>query len=318
MADAPDILTSAAPATSSGAAARPKRISRPRFVALILFVVLVCAAALSGPLLSAPQRQRIADGWSWQANYVGQSAVPDANTGTFGESAPSIYRRTMTASGAGSVAGSVKVVDDYVIVDPATRETVWRYTIYPSVEAKTGKRAEPEYRDHYYVFPRNVERKTYTLRQSYLKGVPMRFVAEDTIEGLPVYVFEHAGRGEYTESYAGSAEYPGIAVEPGQEIKCADDQFFLRMWVEPVTGETVKIDEGCESGDYIYEVATGRQIAPVLLWSGQTEGTDVVTRIEKIRSDRFRMFVADYLPLGLAVLAVLLGVVLLINRRTQA
>ncbi len=312
---APNARASGAPATSETARPKPWWLS----VAPVLFVLLVCAAVLSGPLVSAPLLRRIPDGWSWKANYVGRSAVPDPDNPTqFGDSIPGIYHRSMSVDGPGSVEGSLKIVDDYVIQDPLTRKTIWRYTVFPSVDPETGKRAEPDYRGQYFVFPRNVERKTYSLRQNYIKGVPMAFIGEDAIEGIPVYVFEYAGRGEYTESYAGSADYPGTAVAPGQEIKCADDQFYLRMWVEPLTGEVMKMNEGCESGDYIYDIATGQQLAPVLIWAGQTEGSDVMARVSRVRDERLRILIADYLPLGLAMLSIAVGVAILINRRYRA
>jgi hypothetical protein len=322
MAETSEFLTSAAPcarASDSSAASRTAEpTSRWGYVALVLFLLIVCAAVLAEPLISAPLLRRIPDGWSWHVYYVGRSAVPDPNTGKFGELIPGTYQRTMAIDGPGAVPGSIKIVDDYVIQDPLTRKTIWRYTVYPSVDPATGMRAEPDYRGQYFVFPRNVQRTTYVLRQNYLKGVPMAFVEEDAIEGVPVYVFQYRGRGEYTESYAGSADYPGTPVAAGQEIKCADDQFYLRLWVEPLTGEVVKMNEGCESGDYVYDVATGKQLAPVLVWAGQTEGSGVLARVNQVRDERLRILLANYLPIGLALLAIALGAAILIERRFRA
>ena len=47
------------------------------------------------------------------------------------------------------------------------------------------------------------------------------------------------------------------------------------VWVEPVTGEIMKVRESCSSGDYLYDKNSGRAIEPVLIWSGDTVGQNV-------------------------------------------
>src|SRR5581483_1140662 len=153
MAETSEFLTSTTPcarASDNSAASRTAKPTSPwDYVALVLFLLVACAAVLAGPLISTPLLRRIPDGWSWHAYYVGRSAVPDPNTGTFGELSPGTYERSMVIDGPGTVPGSIKIVDDYVIQDPLARKTIWRYTVYPSVDPATGMRAEPDYRGQY-------------------------------------------------------------------------------------------------------------------------------------------------------------------------
>lgn len=106
------------------------------------------------------------------------------------------------------------------------------------VDPQTGAHLQKEYLGDYYIFPRFVEKKTYKFRNNYVKGVPLEFKREEEVAGVQTYLFAYQGYGEYTESYAGTDEYPGIKIPPGQEIRCDDDQFSFKAWVEPVTGES--------------------------------------------------------------------------------
>jgi hypothetical protein len=132
-----------------------------------------------------------------------------------------------------------------------------------------------------------------------------------------VFLFTYRGRGEYTESYSGTAEYEGTKVPPGHEIKCADDQFEFFLWAEPITGETVKIKESCHSGDYVYEVATGRAVEPVLRWAAETAGIDVVRRAEAIRDRIIEVRLARYMPLALAGLGLLCAAFTVLRFRSR-
>ena len=301
----------------TGAGVQTGRFTR-RLLLGLAFVSAIAAAA-SGSLIVDPLLERIPEGWSWEANYVGPSAPLDAATGKFPDEPPILqYRRELRIEGPGPTAGTVRMIDDFAIQDPLTGKPDWRYTVHPVVERATGLHADPAYRDQYFVFPRNVEQKTYNIRWNYVEGLPMRFVKQDRIEDVPVYLFEYVGRGEYTESYAGTRDYVGVKVAPGQEIKCADDQFYLRMWVEPLSGQILKVDEGCEAGDYIFDIATGRRLAPVLLWSGKMEGSDVLARADGVRVLRLWIMAANHLQIGLALLAVIFAIAGLAYGRTRS
>jgi len=261
-------------------------------------LVLLGLAALWRFGLSSHWTARITPGWQWEANYVGIETSPDPTTGKFPEKdGTGAYKRTMVIVPKTTRSSAVLLEDHYVVVDPATDKTLWEVTFRAPVDPETGAHLEEKYHQDYFVFPRGVEKKSYNLRFAYLKGIPLSFQKEEEIEGIATYLFAYKGRGEYTESYAGTLDYPGIRVEPGQEIKCADDQFTLKLWVEPITGEILKTDESCYSGDYVFEIATGKALYPVMRWSGITAGDDVIRRAAEIRAARAEyLWAAFYIP----------------------
>jgi hypothetical protein len=200
--------------------------------------------------------------------------------------------------------------------DVATGQVTYEYSYHAPVDPRTGAHLKEEYRGDYFLFPRNVEQKTYKMRFSYLKGIPVVFQREDDVEGLATYLFTYRGRGEYTESYVGTTQYPGIKVKPGQEIKCADDQFIFKAWVEPVTGEIIRIEESCNSNDYFYDIATGKQLEVVDRWGGETAGDDVVRRVETVSRERARLLrTTHYIPGGLFVAGLLCFGLLMLPKR---
>jgi len=302
---------------SPGGEAVVRRI--PRSYAFCALALACAAAALFANHVLAPRLlERIPDGWSWQSGFVGHAREPDAKGTGFAPRVAALYKRQMRVDGAGPVPGTVRIVDDYTMHDVKTGKVIWRYTVYPIADRRTGAHADPKYADEILVFPPNVERKVYVLRQNYVEGYPMRFVEEETIDRMTTYLFEYVGTIEYTASYRGTPDYPGVAVTPGQEIKCADDVFYLRIWVEPLTGTTVKVAEGCEAGDYVFDIKTGERVKPVLVWSGDTEGKDVMANIERARAMRLRFLTGNYLAPALAGLALVFGAAMLLSLRRAA
>jgi hypothetical protein len=55
------------------------------------------------------------------------------------------------------------------------------------------------------------------------------------------------------------------------------------MWVEPFTGTVLKFDESCYAGDYVFDVASGERLFPVLRWGAVTAGDDVQARSDTLR-----------------------------------
>ncbi len=251
--------------------------------------------------------ERIPAGWQWESNYVGYQTLADPQTGQMPEKdAAGTYSHAIAIVPNSRQPGSVELDDRYLIHDIASGQVTYAYNYHAPVDPRTGAHLKAEYRGDYFLFPRNVEQKTYTLRFSYLKGIPVAFQREDEVEGLATYLFTYRGRGEYTESYAGTAEFPGVQVKPGQEIKCADDQFIFKVWVEPVTGEIVKIVESCNASDYVYDIATGKQLAAVDRWGGETDGNDVTNRVDLVSRERTKLFwQTRYIPSSLFVAGLL-------------
>jgi hypothetical protein len=272
----------------------------------ILAFGFFAAAVLWHLTLGQTLTQRIPPGWSWKSSYIGFENYPDPQTGRFAaENRIAIYDREMTIHSAGNRSGSVVLSDAYVTADPKTGEIKWKYIVFPEIDPRSGLHLSDEHRQHHVVLPQGLKKQAYSFRQNYIKGVQLRFLGEDTIEGLPVYVYSYKGPGEYTEFYVGDESNPGINVPPGHEIRCADDQFSFFIWAEPITGEAVKIKESCYSGDYMYDLATGRTVAPILRWSAETAGIDVVRRAEVIRDRILELRAARYAPFGLAALGLI-------------
>ena len=206
---------------------------------------------------------------------------------------------------------SVRIEDSFLIQDMVTGKTVWEYVLHADVNPANGQYLATDYQGQYLVFPRHVEKKTYILRANYLTGVPMAFQREVDVEGLPTYLFSYFGRGEYTDSYFGTQQFPGTRVLEQQEIKCDQDKFSFQVWVEPLTGAIIKLEEGCVTGDYIFDRATGEKLAAVSRWAGSTAGDDVLARADLIRAERARiLWIETNIPLillWLGIICLLMG-----------
>lgn len=261
--------------------------------------------------------ERIPAGWQWASVFIASNAYPDAQTGRMPENdSTGTYTHAITIVANSRRPGSLELDDKFLIHDVVNGKVTWEYNFRAQVDPRTGAHLKEEYRGDYFLFPRNVERKTYNMRFSYLKGIPVAFQSEENVEGLATYLFAYHGRGEYTEAYAGTAEYPGTKVQPGQEIKCADDQLVFRAWVEPVTGEVIKIEENCNSNDYVYDIATGKQLAVVDRWSGETAGDDIISRVDTVSRERTKLLrTTRYIPFSLLAVGLLcLGFAMLQKR----
>jgi len=263
--------------------------------------------------------ERIPAGWQWKTNYIGYQTNPDPQTGQLPEEdVTGTHSHAISIVANSRQPGSVELVDRYLTQDIASGQVTFEYNYRAPVDPRTGAHLKAEYRGDYFLFPRNVERKSYNLRFSYLKGIPVAFQREEEVAGLATYLFTYHGRGEYTECYAGTAEYPGVQVKPGQEIKCADDQFIFKVWVEPVTGEMVKIEESCHANDYVYDIATGKQLAAVDRWGGETSEDDVVSQVEIVSQERSKFIrTTRYIPASLLVAALLCFGFVMLPRRSS-
>ena len=262
-------------------------------------------------------RERIPAGWQWETNYTGYQTWPDPQTGQLPKKdATGNYSHVMAIVANSHQPGSVELDDRYLTHDLAAGKVTYEYNYHALVDPRTGAHLKDEYHGDYFLFPRNVKQKTYNMRFSYLKGIPLAFQREEDVGGLTTYLFTYRGRGEYTESYAGTAEYPGVPVKPGQEIKCADDQFIFKAWVEPVTGEIVKIEESCSSNDYVYDIASGKQLTVIDRWGGETAEDDVISRVETVSRERSRLLrTTRYLPAGMLVTGLLCFGFLMLPKR---
>jgi len=280
-------------------------------------LILVCAAGLWYFGLSSRWTNRITPGWEWASNTIGTVAWADFETGIYpDDSQVTFNKRLIHPVGPAAQSGGLLLEDVYTTIDPSTGEVTWESVYAAPVDPKTGAHLQQEYAGDQFVFPRNVEKKPYNIRYSSYKGLPLTFQGQEAVEGLQTYLFSYKGAAEYTEAYQGTEGYEGVEVEPGQEIRCTDDQFTVKLWVEPVTGEIVKYDEGCPSGDSVFDIASNEELYPLSRWTGASAGDDVVLRASQISRQRAQYFwLGLYIPLILLLAGLLfLGLGALMKR----
>lgn len=265
---------------------------------LLVGSVLLTLAVIWQLWLGPRWTQRIPPGWYWEINLIGTEGLPDPETGALpSANAPNAYERQIAILSESERPRSVTLEDRQIIKNPTTGELTWEYVYRAPVNPRTGEHLQAAFQGDVFVFPRELKKKSYRIRFSSYKGLPVDFVEEERIEGMLTYHFFYQGAAEYTESYASTAAYEGIDLPPGQEIRCADDKLTLNFWVERITGEIIKFDEACPSGDYIYDVATGQKLEPIGRWEQVSVGDSVIQRADAIRGQRLTYLWADrYLP----------------------
>jgi len=290
---------------------RDRRTTRRVVAPLVCGLGLVACAVVWHVGIGPRWTQRIPEGWSWRSEFVGIQTWADPETGELPvRDTVALYDRSISITSDVDRPRAIRVEDRHVSRDPATGNMVWTSVAAAELDPRTGAHRGAGREHDQFVFPRDVEPRSYTLRNGYLKGIHVVFEREDEIDGLSTYVFHYRGPAEYTESYERSDDLEGVHVEPGEEIRCADDQYVHRVWVEPLTGEMIKVEESCYAGDYIYERASGRRVAPVDRFASVTSGNAVLQRVEATRHERTRyLWASRIVPGGLAGLGVaLMGV----------
>jgi hypothetical protein len=230
--------------------------------------------------------------------YVGTQTNADPATSVVPkDDALGSSERRIRVTNAADWPRSVVLEDKYTVWDIQTHAVVFEYATSERVDPRTGAWSEGPHKGDIVVFPRDARKRTYTMRSNYMAGVPLKFSEEDDIDGLDTYQFTYRGPLDFTAAFAGTAQFPGIKIPAGKEIRCADDQFYYRIWVEPLTGEQVKVEKGCMSGDFIYDKATGKKVAAVDRWNSETTGAGLAARVTEVYDARRRYtWEALYIP----------------------
>ncbi len=102
-----------------------------------------------------------------------------------------------------------------------------------------GEQTPVEHQGLVFKFPFQTEKETYDFWDSSLgKTVPIEYVGEEDVEGIPTYKFEHTIEPTVTETLEVPASVLG---EPGDENLQAERTYsnHRTVWVEPVTGAVV-------------------------------------------------------------------------------
>ena len=278
---------------------------RPYLLAASVLAVVTVTFYFSVSARAAMRMTRDSD---VSTKYFGTQTYADPESGLVpAQDQFGAYERRQRIVDARDWPRAVLVEDRYVVRDLGNGSVLFDYTTRERVDPRTGAWAAEDHKGEIVVFPRNTEKRTYVMRSNYLEGIPLRFVGEDDVGGLDTYIFAYRGPINYTTAYKGTAEFPGVPVDAGQEIRCSDDQFYYRTWIEPTTGIAVKVEEGCRSGSYIYDAATGKRIRAVDRWTGAAAGADLARRVSEVHKEReLLLLYTRYIPAFFAALSVLL------------
>ncbi|MEA2763992.1 MAG: Porin PorA [Gemmatimonadaceae bacterium] len=277
---------------------------------IVAAILLIAFAAVWQFSLGSRWTMRVPRDAVFTTQYVGTQTNADAATGVVPQrDALSTYERIIRVQDAADWPRSVILEDKYSVRNIETGAIDFAYVAAERIDPETGAWGEGPYRGDIVLFPRNVQQRSYTMRSNYIRGVPLKFSGVREIGGLDTYLFAYQGPIEYTAIYGGTPESPGVKVLPGQEIRCADEQFYYRIWVEPRTGAQVKVEEGCLSGDFVYDKVTGKKVSAIDRWNGVSAGSNLAAGITQIYKERRLYLLAAYLPAilligSLAVLAV--------------
>lgn len=280
---------------------------RVRHLTIASGLALVALAVLWHYRLADRWTQRIPPGRSGSTQYTGDQTFPDPVTKQLPErDRLATYERSIRVISEADRPRSVLLEDRYTVRDLRTGVVIWQYLTHAAVDPRTGAHVAPQYRGHIALFPRNVERRTYVLTANYMTAIPLAYERTDSIDGLEAFVFAYRGAIDYSDAYRGWAEWAGVTVPRAHAYRCADDQFYYRVWVEPATGNQIRLEEGCPSGTYLFDGVSGERLAAVDRWSGVTEGDDLLRRtaeVHKLRAAYLRA--ARDIPLALLVAGVL-------------
>jgi hypothetical protein len=274
-------------------------------VLIVIGIVLIAAAGVWKFAVSPRFDVRFPDGWIWSVTTFGTNLYAD-EAGQFpaekkfpGDDDVSVSDRIITVSQDSAQSGSVRLDDHYLAKDPNTGAVTWDFTYQAQVDPVTGKHTTDTFKNDYFLFPRNVQKTSYNVRNTSYPGLPVAFVQETTIEGLPTYEFAYVG------DYDNAAAYPDTKLDSGQAIKCT--RIDLRYWVEPLTGEVVKYSEACNA-DAVVDTASGNTLKYLSRWSGESQSNNVLARVNEVMGMRNTyLWQTSYLPLLLVVVGIALA-----------
>jgi hypothetical protein len=285
---------------------------------IVAAIVLAVFAAIWHFSLASRWTMRVRRDAVITTHYVGTQTDVDPATGVVPQrDALSNYDRIVKVVDAADWPRSVILEDKSSVRNIRTGAIDFEYITRERIDPVTGAWSDGPYKGEIVFFPRNVQKRTYTMRANYIPSVPLAFSGVRDVGGIETYLFSYKGPIEYTAIFAGTPEAPGIKVLPGQEIRCADEQFYYRAWVEPRTGAQLKVEEGCLSGDFVYDKVTGKKVAALDRWSGMTAGSNLGSGITEIYKARRAYLLAVYLP-GILLIGSLTALAAGRSRRRQS
>lgn len=149
-----------------------------------------------------------------------------------------------------------------------------------------------------YLFaPRGIAKYTSFVHQyaPYDSPATMRYIGQESLHGLPVYVYDA------TFSKANHIPAPG-STAPNEALEYQPQ---IKLWIEPTTGWLVKLQE--DTTVYSYNTATGERIAPVRHMAASFTESSVRQNIEYARHFKYRLdFGLSTVPIIILALILLL------------
>lgn len=256
----------------------------------------------------SPQfERRLSPSWTWSYDTLGSWALWEGDTidetifdTPLANDEVAASQFTQTVSDDGFTPASAIVNSYYADVDPVTNQVDFSYTDETNVNPTTARFLEDGLTDYYFTFPRNLQKQTYQLWDTYYGVMNFQFVAEEKLGDLNTYHFRHsADLLDETQLYIDD-EY----IEPGQGVACID--VWADYWVEPITGDIVQVEENCPR-EYWIDPVTLETIAPYGRWqvSSSADSTQASIAVVKGRLTQYR-WMTLYAPLSIGVIGIVL------------
>lgn len=288
---------------------------------LLLGILLLVGAGVWYFLITPQSENRFDEDWTWNYDIDGSYAeFPEGSDETIYETPVSEYDYQSASVYKVSINTDRSSDEEFVIesyyadLDPVTEEEVYSYTTEYRVDPETGKYLSDELSEYYYMFPRNVEKKSYTLYDDYYGVMTFEYVDEETIGDLTVYNFLHSD--DMLDETATYIENEYIAADTEVGIACQDIE--VHYWVEPVTGEVLKLEENCPR-EYYFTLETGEDAGPYGRWKYVSSGDDLQRRADEIKSElNSYRWQTVYIPLGLFISGLVLSVAGAVLLRTSS
>lgn len=250
----------------------PQAIKR---IPMAIGIVLVVGAGLARWWAVASWEIRIPEDWDFSAEYLGYQAFANESGHFPKQRDVNLYKRHKAITEWHP--DRVAIKETYTTHDAKTGAVTWQSIQEFELDPKSGKHLSD---GHLYLLPRDAKKERYKV-QDYL-GTPytLQFEEESEVEGLKVYKYSFKGDLDFTTAYAGTKNYPGIVPPDGQRI--VGFNYHTQLWVEPNTGNVIKISEAAD-GDYIVDESTRNKIKPVMVWNSEITGSSIDTMAQKTK-----------------------------------
>ncbi|MFZ5760324.1 MAG: porin PorA family protein [Thermodesulfobacteriota bacterium] len=230
---------------------------------------------------------RIPPGWSIQTEYLGNLLWADAQGNIDGPKNLNLYKRSFAVR---EWRPDRAVIEDlYQTIDVQSGAVTWETTIHFLVDPQTGTiishDKHPEATGLFYVFPQNTEKSQYQFFNYDLYPYTMHYKRTEMLDGMEIYVFSFQGKLDFTDMF--HAAYSNSPIPIGNRRMITED-FYRELWVEPVSGELVRIIEN-DPGDYLVDPETGMGKMLYCVWSGKTTGNTVKHLLQLAKKRRWEL-----------------------------